>query len=328
MLILWEVASFLFSTPEKEIFRLTLWIAAPLIPLYMLVNLRQSAMRGLNQVTHAMLPDFIIRPGLILVSIFGVQLFFPNLINAQIILMLSIIVTIIALMVSMRWLKLFLPEDFSITQPQYQISEWLKSATPMFVIGGTQILLAQSPIIMLGILSNAKNVGYFAVALRVASLLIFLPMAVGIVMAPIIASLYSQEKKLHLQNILKKTNRLTFAVTFILSVLFFVFAKNILYIFGQDFQIARTALILLTIGYLVDSGFGLSIITLMMTGHERVVADYQTAFAVLLVVLCILLIPAHSYESAALAFMVVMIISRFIFAFLAKRKTGLNTTIF
>ena len=198
----------------------------------------------------------------------------------------------------------------------------------MFVIGGTQILLAQSPIIMLGILSNAKNVGYFAVALRVASLLIFLPMAMGIVMAPIIASLYSQEKKLHLQNILKKTNRLTFAVTLLLSLLFFVFAKNILYIFGQDFQIARTALILLTIGYLVDSGFGLSIVTLMMTGHERVVAGYQTAFAVLLVVLCILLIPAHSYESAALAFMVVMIISRFIFAFLAKRKTGINTTIF
>ena len=58
MLILWGVASFLFSTPEKEIFRLTLWIAAPLIPLYTLVNLRQSAMRGLNQVTHAMLAGF------------------------------------------------------------------------------------------------------------------------------------------------------------------------------------------------------------------------------------------------------------------------------
>ena len=62
---------------------------------------------------------------------------------------------------------------------------------------------------------------------------------------------------------------------------FFIFAKNILSIFGQDFQIAQRALILLTIGYLVDSGFGLSIITLMMTGYERVVAGYQIIFSIL-----------------------------------------------
>jgi O-antigen/teichoic acid export membrane protein len=65
-----------------------------------------------------------------------------------------------------------------------------------------------------------------------------------------------------------------------------------------------------------------------MTGHERVVAGYQMVFAGLLVGLCIVLIPSWGYESAALAFMLVMIISRLIFAFLTKRKTGINTTIF
>jgi len=328
MLILWGVAGYLFSIPEKENLRLSLWIAAPLIPLYTLINLRQSALRGLQQVTYALLPDFIIRPGLIMVCIFGLYLFFPNMINVEIIIALSIIVSTIALLISVRWLRFFLPQDFIKTQPQYQFNAWLKSSPPMLVIGGAQILIVQSPVIILGMFSNAKNIGYFAVASRVASLLVFLPMAVGIVMGPIIASLYSQGEKLRLQNIVKKTNRLTFAVTLLFCLVFFIFAKNILSIFGQDFQIARRALILLTIGYLIDSGFGLSIITLMMTGYERVVATYQTVFAILLIVLCILLISSRSYESSALAFMTVMIISRFIFAFLAKRITGINTTIF
>ncbi len=328
MLILWGVAGFLFSTPEKENLRFSLWMAAPLIPLYTLINLRQSAMRGLQQVTRAMLPDYIIRPGLTLACIFGVYLFFPNFINVQIIIALSIVVAIIALLVSVRWLRFFLPEGFGTTQPQYQIKQWGKSAPPMFVIGGTQILFAQLPIIMLGMLSNAKNVGYFAVASRIATLLDFSSNGCGYCNGAKDCQPLFQGEKSRLQNIIKKTNRLTLAVTLLFGLTFFAFAKNILSIFGQDFQIAQLALILLTIGYLVDSGFGTSIITLMMTGYETVVAGYQSFFTVILVVLCILLIPFRSYESAALAFMMVMIISRFIFAFLAKKKTGINTTIF
>jgi len=275
-----------------------------------------------------MLPDLIIRPGLTLVCVIGLYLFFPNLINLQVILALCIIVAMVDLVISERWLQFLLPEDLHTTQPRYQINEWLKSAPPMFVIGGTQILFAQAPTILLGMFSNAKNIGYYAIVSRVANLLIFLPLALAVVMGPMIASLYSQGEKVRLQNVIKKTNRLTFTVTFLFCLIFIIFAKNILSIFGQEFKIADKALILLVIGYLVDSGFGMSIITLMMTGFELVVAIYQTAFTVLLVVLCILLIPSRGFESAALAFMTVMIISRIIFAYLAKKKTGINTTIF
>ncbi len=78
-LILWGVAGLLFSTPDKENLRISLLIAAPLIPLYTIINLRQSAMRGLQQVTRAMLPDLIFRPGFYLVCILGLYLFFPEI---------------------------------------------------------------------------------------------------------------------------------------------------------------------------------------------------------------------------------------------------------
>lgn len=326
--ILLAMASLLFSSPEKENLRFTLWIAAPLIPLWTLANLRQSAMRGLQHVTHSMLPDLIFRPLLTLACIIGVYLLWPKLLNSQTIMALSVGSAMIALTIAILWLQNFLPKDFSKANPQYQIKEWLKVSPPMFVIGGTQILISQAPIVILGMLSTTENVGYFTVVSRVASLLIFLPIAVSIVMGPIIARLHSQGEKTRLQNILKRTTRLTFAVTLLAGSVFLIFEENILSIFGHEFTIAYKALIMLVIGYLVDAGLGISIITLMMTGHERIVAIYQTASAVMLIALCALLAPSSGYEGAVLASMGIMIFSRIIFALVVIKKTDINTTIF
>ncbi len=67
----------------------------------------------------------------------------------------------------------------------------------MFLIGGTQVLITQSTIVILGLFSTPENVGYFSAVSRLAGLMIFLPLAVVIVMGPIIARLYSQGEKIH-----------------------------------------------------------------------------------------------------------------------------------
>jgi len=275
-----------------------------------------------------MLPDFIFRPILTLASIVGISLLWPNFLNSQTSMVLSVGSSMLALIIAMLWLQNFLPKDFRKTLPQYQIQEWLKAASPMFVIGGAQIFIVQVPIVILGLLSTAENAGYFTVVSRVANLLIFLPIAVSIVMGPLIARLNSQGEKVRLQNILKRTARLTFAVTLLGGSVFLIFGKNILSVFGLEFTIAYKALIMLVIGYLVDTGLGISIITLTMTGHERTVANYQIVSAVMLIVLCSLLTPLSGYEGAALASMGIMIFSRLIFALVVIKKTGLNTTIF
>lgn len=326
--ILLATASLLFSSLEKEQLRFTLWIAAPLIPLWTLANLRQSAIRGLQHITHAMLPDLIFRPILTLACIVGVYLLWPKLLNSQISMALSVGSAIIALAIAIVWLQNFLPKDFGKVDPQYQIKEWLKVSSPMFVFGVTQIIISQAPIVILGLFSTTENVGYFTVVSRVANLLIFLPIAVSIVMGPLIARLNSQGEKVRLQNILKRTARLTFAVTLLGGSVFLIFGKNILSVFGLEFTIAYKALIMLVIGYLVDTGLGISIITLTMTGHERTVANYQIVSVVMLIVLCSLLTPLSGYEGAALASMGIMIFSRLIFALVVIKKTGLNTTIF
>ena len=73
---------------------------------------------------------------------------------------------------------------------------------------------------------------------------------------------------------------------------------------------------------------GISIITLTMTGFERIVACYQIASAVMLIILCVLLTPSKGFEGAAFASMSILMLSWIVFAFLVIKKTGINTTIF
>jgi O-antigen/teichoic acid export membrane protein len=325
--VLFSIASLIFSSPEEMNLRLTLWIAAPIVPLWTFANLRQSAMCGLQHVAESMLPDLIIRPILTLALIVGVYSWKPDVITSQTSMALGVCSSIIALTIAMVWVNRLLPNDFRHIKPEYRLQGWLRASFSMYGFGVTQILLVQGPVAILGSIGSARDVAFFSVAWRVGSLLTFLPTALSIVMAPIIARMYAQGEKSDLQKILRRATRLTFTITLFLGGIFIIFGDNILALFGSEYSVAKTALIMLTIGYLVDSGLGLSVNALLMTGHERPVMIYQIVSVVLLLVLCLLLIPSSGFEGVALASMSILILSRILFAIVAYLKTGIQTTV-
>lgn len=319
-------ANLFFSAAGKETIRYTLWIASPLIPLYSFANLRQSVMRGLQNTTRAMLPDLIIRPFLTLVMCIGL-FYWLSYINPLVVVLITIIASSVALLVANSWLNRLLPPSIELSREEYKIKEWFMVAFPMFLIGGAQIIIVQSPVLMLGVLSTPADVGSYAVIFRISTLLTLLPLAVNIVMGPRIVHLSLLGDKNLLQNNLQRINRLTFGFTFFLGFLFVFAGRFILSVFGEDYVQAYQALIILVIGFVVDSGLGMSSLTLMMVGYERIVAITQIVFGLMLILLCVLMIPPLGYEGAALASTMVVILSRIVFAFIARIKTGINTTI-
>ena len=66
MLFFYGVDLVLFSGPDKQLMFKAILIAIPLIPLWAFAYLRQSAIRGLENATRSLIPDMIIRPGLLL----------------------------------------------------------------------------------------------------------------------------------------------------------------------------------------------------------------------------------------------------------------------
>ncbi len=83
--------------------------------------------------------------------------------------------------------KRLLPPEVKQAKAEYTPGLWLKAAFPMLVYGGTQIVLGQTDIVMLGAMRGAHDVGLYAVAYRLSYLLIYVTYAAEVILAPVIS---------------------------------------------------------------------------------------------------------------------------------------------
>jgi O-antigen/teichoic acid export membrane protein len=328
-LILLAAAEFLFATLENNEMRLSLLIAAPLVPLLALSSLRESASVGLEYTFRARLPGLIFRPGLLMTGITLVYFQSPDYLNVPIAMAINVGAATVALAASMYWLRKFLPPEVRLAQPEYNAGTNLKVAFPMLVYGGMQVILGQTDIVMLGLMRGAGEVGLYAAASRLAFLLTFVMMAINVLVAPVTARLHANGEKERLQKIITQAVRIAFLTALPFGLILIFAGENVLSLFGDDFLAAQLALIILAVGRLVDlaMGVGTGPLVLSMTGHERVVAIIFTLAALINVALNFYLIPKYGIEGAALASMVCLFCAKVLLNILALNRLDLHVTV-
>ena len=143
MLFFYGIDLVLFSGPEKQLMFRAILIAVPLIPLWAFAYLRQSAIRGLENATRSLIPDMVVRPGLLLVIILMVFIFLPKFLNINTVMIISLCSSALALFLAAYWLKLALPLELNNVSAVFQIKSWIKTSFPLFVFGSMQIVLPQ-----------------------------------------------------------------------------------------------------------------------------------------------------------------------------------------
>jgi len=319
----------IFSSSIQATLRLTLWFAMPLIPLFALSSLSQSTLRGLEFVFRAQLPDKIIRPGFLMVGIVVIQMYWPEHLNAPVAMAVNVGAGILALGACILWLKRLLPFEVKRVKAEYEPGPWLKSAFPMLISNGMQIILGQTDIVMLGMMCGAEDVGLYAVAQRVAILLLYVTMASNMILAPVMSRLYADKEKARLQRILTRAIRISF-FSILPFALFFIFLGNIvLTVFGDSFVNAHSALAILSFGRLVDVfvGGGTGAIMLIAAGEERIVAHIFVYIVCINVILNFLLIPPYGIFGAALASVISLVVSKIMLVVNSAKKTGIYVTV-
>jgi len=321
------VAGFVFSAPEREVMRLSLWVAAPLVPLFALSSLRESATRGLEHVFRARLPGMIFRPGLLLVGIVSIYLLWPGYLSAPAAMAINVGSATVALAIAILWLRRLVPPEIKQVKPEYQARLWLRTAFPMLIYGGMQIILGQTDIVMLGVMRDAEEVGVYAVASRLAYLLVYVIFATEIILAPIAARLYTNGEKARLQKILTRAVRIAFLTVLPFGLLMIFSGENILIVFGHDFVVAKTALIILAVGRLVDVALGSAALVLSMTGYERIVAVTFASMALINVILNGFLIPRYGIEGAAFASTISLVVAKLFLRSYIQSRVGLRVTV-
>jgi O-antigen/teichoic acid export membrane protein len=201
----------------------------------------------------------------------------------------------------------------------------LSDALPMMLTGSVFFLLNWTDNLLLGIFRSETEVGLYDTAFKIASASAIVLMGLNAIQGPVFAELYQKKDIAALNKQVKQSTKISFFITLPFTVIVCVLNAEILQLFGTEFMLAGTALVLLAIGNFISSISGSVGILLQMTGHQKAYNKIITSTAIGSILLNIILIPRFGITGAAIASGSAKIIQNIASVIYTYRTTGLFT---
>lgn len=209
------------------------------------------------------------------------------------------------------------------------VRDILSISFPMLMTATMTFVIGQTGVIMLGMFRSDAEVGYYAIAVKLATLTAFVLNAVNSMAGPKFSELFHSDKMDELFYVAKKSAKLIFWTTAPILFGFVILGRPVLHIaFGQEFTVAYPALVLLVLGQFVHSISGATGLFMNMTGNQNVFRNIVFASAVANICINLLLIPPYGIYGAATAGMVSLVAWNIATLSYIKMKFGKTTGYF
>jgi O-antigen/teichoic acid export membrane protein len=273
-----------------------------LLPLTILLTLTTSLLRGLGFGTISHVPNLIIRPLASLAGVVFVAWLVSPANNRPLPVMASIIVaTMMACcgavaLVTRAWSSLSGHTAVCMSR------EWIRAAIPMALSSSLYVILINIDIVCLGAMRAEREVGYYRIAVQIASLLVMMLTASNSVVAPRYAELHALGDMAQLRRACA-TASLTAGCWALFGYLGILLGGStmIRLVFGADYEPALLPLLVLGLGEVVNAAAGPVGVLLSMGGHERDTLRGVLIAVLVKVAICLALIPTLGPLGAAIA---------------------------
>jgi O-antigen/teichoic acid export membrane protein len=273
-------------------------IAAAAIPATVMRGVIGGILKGYKDTFKALLPEFFISPFLrivvfLLLSIKGGKPEFA-----------------IYAFVSGEALAVFLSGAFllrrakEIKTKEYRCEyrKVLDVAFTMIFTSLSLILFTQTDLWIVGIYTDTEAVGIYGVVTKLVTLII-LPLGIfSTIIPPLMASTHTSGNLDELRKIVRESSRWILSASMPIILILVLEGDFLLkYIFGEKFIGGYTALLILSIGQIVNSSTGLVGYLLQMTGGHRAIMKINIFWGIFNVFLNIILVPFLGIVGAALS---------------------------
>lgn len=172
---------------------------------------------------------------------------------------------------------------------------------PMIAADFTGYTYAWITLAIVGIFSTTSAVGIFNAAARTAAVSTLVLVAFSKIFSPMVSNLYSRGLLDDLDRLYKDVARWSFSGAVGIFLITALLAKDIMGVFGPEFEAGWPALIVISAAQLFTSSMGPALRILAMTGRQRTVMFTTVGSAVLSLVLGFALIPQYGILGAAVA---------------------------
>ena len=201
--------------------------------------------------------------------------------------------------------KLDKPNDKSET---FTVKEIFKTSSPMALSAIAYFIMQSIDIIILSIYEGFDQIAYYSVSVKLAMVTTLALMSVNIVIAPRIAEIFENQNMKELQQLVKHSTRIIFLMSVCVLSIFFFFSEEILSLFGQDYIIAKNALLFLLGAQFFNAISGPGAIYLNMTRRQKTLNKILVFGLIINISLNFYLIPTEGINGAAMATLISLII--------------------
>jgi len=254
---------------EDSMLRLTLILGMALIPPLALLRLQTEMCVARQQVRMAYVFPRLLRPlvmmggAAVLVLGWGAPLTAPAA-------ALLAGAPVVPIWWAQRWhFHRGLPAALRQHVARYATGHWVRTAFPMLLITGFLLLLAQTDLLMIGLLIDPQHVGVYKVAAKTASLVLFPLLAVNAVMAPRFAEAHTSGDEQALQRLASAAAHWIFWPALVGALALAALSGIVLGLFGPSFLQGEPVLWILVVAQLANAGSGSVGPLLNMTGHQQ-----------------------------------------------------------
>jgi O-antigen/teichoic acid export membrane protein len=216
------------------------------------------------------------------------------------ILLPTVVSSIIGLMFILKFLTNFSSISLSKIIDTTVDKDILKFSVPLMFVSAIGIIMHWIDIIMLGILSNATEVGMYHPIERTAGLVRMILFAFAGIFAPIFSEHYFKKNKNGMKESYQSSSKYILAFSLPIFIFLFIYSEPMLLVFGTEFQ-NYFALKVLLLGIFIQTIFGLGSSTLTMSGYTKFNLLNVSIALVLNIISNSILIPLYGLTGAALA---------------------------
>lgn len=311
-----------FSARIGEHYVVPLYLALVSLPLFALFQIYVNFARAFGWAALAYTPQYILRPAFLMVLV-AVLLVVSVPPTATAVLVVSLGASALAFAFQAMIFHRRKPHVAQPAPPAYHGRAWLTVAFSMAMFNGFQLITTYGDVLILGNFVEPDKIGIYNAAVRTASIINFVLMAMSATATPKYAELYARNQHDELRSYVTHTARWIFWPSLAGGVVLLLAGRYILLAFGPAFVEGYPVLVVLVLSNLVLAATGNVDSLLNMTGHQRVCARVMVWSGIAFVVLNFALIPFLGVLGAALAVWASLTLKFAWLVIVAKKRLGI-----
>jgi O-antigen/teichoic acid export membrane protein len=306
---------------------LPLYIGCLILPAFVVANTQDGIARAHDWMWLGLMPQFIVRQGLIIgltagALVLGVQL------GASAAMLASAAAVWIAMSGQMLVLNKRLDAHVAPGPKAYDVRGWLAVSLPILLVEGFYLLLSYTDVLVLQQFRPSEEVGVYYAVIKTLALVSFIHYAMAATTAHRFAEYNVAGDRERLSAYVAHAIKWTFWPSLAATALLLVFGKPLLWLFGPRFTAGYDIMLIAAIGLVGRAAIGPVERLLNMLGYQNVCAAAYAAAFVMNLVLCIVLVPRFGGHGAAAATSIALVFETLLLFRIVRRRLGLHVLAF